>query len=340
MKNWKRFLSSLLGLILACVTTHAVIIDMVTVGDPGNADDQDYGSGTFGGVSYTYKIGVTEVSNDQYAEFLNAVATLGDLNGLYNDNMNSDPRGGISRTGSGTGVDPYVYATKTDMGNKPVNYVSFFDAMRFVNWLENGQGAGSTESGVYTIGMGLDETRNPSASFWLPSHDEWYKAAFYHPEADGGPSDSYWLYPTRSDSTPTEATASATGDISNPGSNVANYNFAADWNSQDGNVTTVGSAGASSASYYGTYDQGGNVHEWNETLFGSQRGNRGGTWFSPDSQLRASNFGSAQPIVEDFSIGFRVAGLFSELSAVPEPSTVFLLLSGGLLCWRWARKPR
>ena len=31
------------------------------------------------------------------------------------------------------------------MGNKPVNYVSFWDAARFANWLTNGQGSGGTE---------------------------------------------------------------------------------------------------------------------------------------------------------------------------------------------------
>ena len=29
--------------------------------------------------------------------------------------------------------------------NRPVNFVSYFDAMRFTNWLENGQGSGGTE---------------------------------------------------------------------------------------------------------------------------------------------------------------------------------------------------
>ena len=41
--------------------------------------------------------------------------------------------------------------------------------------------------------------------------------------------------------------------------NSANYNFTADWNSQDGNVSTVGSNGINS--FYGTYDQTGNVWE-------------------------------------------------------------------------------
>jgi len=63
--------------------------------------------------------------------------------------------------------------------------------MRFVNWLENGQPAdgSGTESGVYTIGSGVNETRAAAASYFIPSEDEWYKAAYYDPrlEAAGGP---------------------------------------------------------------------------------------------------------------------------------------------------------
>ena len=157
------------------------------------------------------------------------------------------------------------------MGNKPVNFVSFFDSMRFVNWLENGQptGGSGTESGVYTIGNGLNETRAPGATFFIPSEDEWYKAAYHQPAVQGGDTDDYWLYPTASNSVPTVATANSVGDINNPGANVANYGSGADWNGQDGNVTTVGSAGPLSASFYGTFDQGGNVREWNEAVIGS-----------------------------------------------------------------------
>lgn len=159
----------------------------------------------------------------------------------------------------------YTYAAKPNMDIKPVTFVSFFDAMRFVNWLHNGQGAGGTESGVYTITDGVSEVRSAGARYSIASEDEWYKAAYYHPAAAGGDADDYWLYPTRSNSTPTIATANGVGDISNPGPNVVNYEVGAVWGGS-ANVTTVGSAGPASASHYGTFDQAGNVWEWNEGL--------------------------------------------------------------------------
>jgi sulfatase modifying factor 1 len=59
----------------------------------------------------------------------------------------------------------YAYATKPDMADKPVVFVSYFDAMRFTNWMHNGQGSGGTETGAYTVGSGLYELRSPGATY-------------------------------------------------------------------------------------------------------------------------------------------------------------------------------
>ncbi len=214
---------AILTLSLFCMTTtHAapVTFDWATVGNPGNAGELS-GSGAgglgpdaiVGAVANTYRISKTEVTNAQYTEFLNAVADA-DPNGLYNTSMGLGSEGGITRSGSS---GSYTYAVKADSisngpggadgddytyGNKPVLWVSFFDAMRFTNWLENGQptgaqGAGTTEAGVYSIGSGLDEVRNPSATYFIPSEDEWYKAAYYDPNKSGGA--GYYDYPTSTD---------------------------------------------------------------------------------------------------------------------------------------------
>ncbi|TWT42859.1 SUMF1/EgtB/PvdO family nonheme iron enzyme [Botrimarina hoheduenensis] len=300
-----------------------VSFDFAPVGNAGNAADPQTG---FGAVSYNYAISTTEVTNTQYTEFLNAVAATDSFGGadptLYNTSMGGSSRGGISRSGV---PGSYTYATKPNMADKPVNYVSFFDAMRFTNWLNNGQGSGDTETGAYTIGSGSDEVRSTSAKFWIPSEDEWYKAAYH--DASAGTAGVYFDYATGSDSVPTIATADSVGDISNPGAGVVNYNRGADWNGQDGNVTTVGSAGLASASPYGTFDQNGNVVEWNEAVFSSSfRGLRGGSWFTSSDILRAVNQNLSLPTNEFSDVGFRVA-------TVPEPSSVLMgaLAAAGVL---------
>jgi len=210
------------------------------------------------------------------------------------------------------------------MGDKPVNFVSWYDAARFSNWLNNGQGTGDTEIGAYTLS---DNTglmlRNIGAQVYIPSENEWYKAAYFDPTSSTGDGNNYWLYPTQSDNLPTTAYATITGDVSNSGVNVANYGNTVNWNGQDGNVTTIGSAGASN--YYGTFDQGGNVFEWNDdVVLGHSRGQRGGAWNGPWYALGFVDFliSSRQsfnnPQLEGSNDGFRVATVASV--PVPEPT--------------------
>ena len=118
----------------------------------------------------------------------------------------------------------------------------------------------------------VGQTGMPVEAFLTFVWDRWYKAAYYDPTPGAGGGDNYWSQATQGDTVPTVGTANATGDISNPGANVTNYANGADWNSQDGNVTTVGSAAANN--YSGTADQTGNVWEWNDAAIGSSRGLR------------------------------------------------------------------
>lgn len=301
----------------------AVNFDWATIGNAGNTADTT----GFGSVANEYRISKHEVTNAQYNEFLNAVAAS-DPNSLYSANMGTDPRGGITQSGSS---GSFTYAFKVNMANKPVNWVSFIDAMRFTNWLHNGQTAGGTESGVYNISNGLSETRAANASYFIPSENEWYKSAYHQPAVQGGDSDDYWQYPTASNSVPTVATANSVGDINNPGTNVANYLTGADWNGQDGNVTTVGSAGPNSASFYGTFDQGGNVWEWHETPLLGGRGYRGGSWAESAVFLDPIASASGGPTIESPLIGFRIA------SVIPEPASVALVAMGTPLLLRRLR---
>jgi formylglycine-generating enzyme len=311
----------------------AVTISTVLVGDVGNANDPLTGN-LYGGVSYLYRIGTTEVTNAQYADFLNAKAKSDPL-ALYNTEMGFNNLGGIARSrASGS----FTYAPKTNMANKPVNFVSWYDSIRFANWLNNGQGTGDTETGAYTLGtlgpggvptLGNSIVRNAGVKVFLPSENEWYKAAYYQPSAQGGDADSYWEFPTASNSLPTLAGANSVGDISNPGINVANYFNGAKWNNQP-NVTTVGSAGPLSQSFYGTSDQAGNVIEWNEALIvtfqGDLRSVRGGSFGTIPDSVRSSAEGAVFPTEGDFNFGFRIA-------TIPEPGTAVLTIIACGLMW-------
>jgi hypothetical protein len=165
LRSVSHVLLVLIAIAIAARTLHAVTFDWASVGNAGNNDDGTCG---YGGVDYTYRISKHEVTNAQYTEFLNAVDPGGTNSlSLYSSNMSTDAHGGINfNSGAANGAK---YEIKSGRDKNPVVFVSFFDAMRFVNWLENGQGSGGTESGVYTIGSGTDEVRNPNATYFIPS---------------------------------------------------------------------------------------------------------------------------------------------------------------------------
>jgi len=315
----------------------AVTIETVPVGNPGNAPDTRYDATGVGSVDYTYRIGNYEVTNGQYIEFLNAVAAVGDPNNLYNTNMFSGTWGGIGRSGLGIPPNPWVYAAKGYDNNwllRPVNYVSWYDALRFVNWLENAQPTGdqtdsTTEDGVYDMDGAL--TRKAGSTFFLPTEDEWYKAAYHKNDGITG---NYWDYPTASMWFPTAEAP--------PGTDMT-YGSA---NYQPGSggfvdntygTTPVGAYTARpSTSPYGTFDQGGNLWEWNETVVNNICPVRGGAFNFDSGQLYADSPWGVAPADEYFWTGFRVASS----GAVPEPSTLFLLLLGAAGLSAYARRRR
>ena len=183
----------------------------VGIGDLGNNADTN----TYGSVAYAYSIMVNLVTNAEYAIFLNAVDSTGaNLLGLYSLSMGTDAtRGGISFNASNS--NGFKFEVKSNMGNKPVNYVNWFNAARMSNWLHNNKGSGSTETGAYILNnqsAGVNFPRQAGATFAIPTHNEWYKAAYYKGGGTGGTDAGYWLYPTQYDSAPAKIASSASGD--------------------------------------------------------------------------------------------------------------------------------
>ncbi len=289
--------SSLLSLGLSALLTlmagfaWAATPVLLPVGHAGNANDPATG---FGAVNYAFQIGSNEVTRAEYADFLNAVAAV-DPHALYNPNM------GIVRSGSS---GSYSYAA-TD-GTRSVAWVSWYDALRFANWLNNGQprgaqGAASTESGAYTFsGESSVNNRNTGAMVFLPSENEWYKAAYYQ-----GGSAFYWAFPTRSDTPPLAV-------LPNSSDNAANYDRVA-------NAVTPAGAYPASQGYYGTRDQAGNLWEWNEAEIDGDRGLRGGSYDDYALLLHASYRDSQSPALENEFVGFRIASLTGVTPPPPPP---------------------
>ena len=308
-----------------------VAIEWVPVGDPGNACDV-LTAGCFGSVDAPFRIAKYEITNAQYAEFLNSVAAT-DPNGLYDDSMGTDDVmntiwvGGITRSGS---PGSYSYAPIAGKEDWPVNFVNFWDAARFVNWLENGQPTGAqdattTEDGTYTLSPAAiaanSVTRNPGATHFIPTEDEWYKAAFYDPGTT-----SYSDYPAGSNA---QTVCSAVGAVAN----TANCFSAVG----GGLLADVGSYTAS-PSPYGTFDQGGNLAEWNETASGGSRGLRGGHKEIFPTLLAAevsSTFRFATASQEGSLAN--LAGM--RVASVPEPG-VGLLGGSCLMMLAWLRRSR
>jgi len=270
-------------------------MDFVTIGNPNNPADTRTGNpNPAGSVAYTYNLGKYEVSRGMITK-ANAAGSLG----ITMQDMTSYGGNGLL---------------------KPATGISWFEAAKYVNWLNTSTGGTAAYkfdgSGNFQLWSSTDAGynannmfRNSLAKYWLPSTDEWYKAYAYG-KADG----SWSNFPNGSNSAPT-AVASGTA------ANTAVYDQS--FTKGPADITNAGGLSA-----YGTMGQGGNVWEWMETAYdgsnntaGEIRDLRGGSWSDYSYMLDASRHINSDPTSGTLNIGFRVA-------SVPEPSALSLLAVG------------
>ena len=350
-KPFSAWLAALAYLLAAPAGAVPITYDMVTVGNAGNANDT--GGSNIGAVAYDYQIGKYDVTIGQYTAFLNAVAAT-DTYSLYNSSMATNGNiAGISRTGKS---GHYAYSV-LGSADRPITYVSWFDSARFANWMANGQPSGAqgsttTENGAYNLVAAtpgeapaknlINPNTGAAPTFYIPKQNEWYKAAYYSPNYGGAGVGGYYAYATQSNRAP--------GNVVGSEANQANYFNGVFSVTQldviDVNQTYLTDVGAftNSGSFYGTFDQSGNVWQWNDLdgAPGSSRGYRGSSWYDSAAAFDMSSSSSGAltyPSLEDDFLGFRLASPVSVLSSghsgVPEIdpnglSAVLGLLAAGL----------
>ncbi len=336
------------GTISGGTWTGLASLQFVTVGNPGNVADPNTGS-LYGSVPYVYRMGEYDVTVGQYCQFLNAVATKSDTYGLYNSFMATlMPTVAITQTAV-VGVPGVSYSYSVTGGhngtdsagvNFPAFDVTWGDAARFCNWLQNGQptsgteASGTTETGAYSLNGATSNTtlmavtRGSTANYVIPTENEWYKAAYYK---SGGTNAGYWTYPTKNNTAPSNV-------LSATGTNNANFNSGIFQRPIDtdptNNLTPVGLF-TDSPGPYGTFDMGGDVYQWNEAVVDpSWRVLLGGGFDSILSGLASSNLQYEPPEDPFGDVGFRVASV----GAVPEPGSIALLLAGAVAFGIWRRR--
>jgi sulfatase modifying factor 1 len=337
-------------------------IDFVTVGAPGNAAWQGGGdSNGKGAVAYEYRIGRLEVTTSQWAEFFNAA-----LDRPANDRLPHVVAPSIWGATGTTPQSPGGRRWNVPAGNemRPVSGLTWRTAAMYANWLHNDKSTDRSAfmNGAYDVStfgylndgsLFTDQlTRSPGARYWIPSIDEWMKAAHYDPakQNSDGSLGGWWQYSNGTD-TPFRygppGVRVRTDDRLGPDPNGEMATANSGWNSlifPGSNAFTVPlGAYPTATSPWGLLDVAGSTAEWTEGAFqlfdeplprgryyeGSARdtaANRNGD--------RVDVYGGGDfPSYPDPSFGLRIAAV------IPAPSGFSVVLSVGIVALVRRRRP-
>jgi formylglycine-generating enzyme required for sulfatase activity len=299
--------------------------------EPGSPEPVPAGS-----VGYEFRISRLEVTTSQWMEFVNTFSTQSDELRFFGE-----------PTFWGAGPDPtyegpgmrWRLGGSPDAGMRPVSGITWREAAQFTNWLHNDKGSNlsAIAAGAYdtsTFSTNPDGTfndqlvRSPGAKFWIPSLDEWIKAAHFDPDRHGPEQPGWWAYPQESDEPPI-------GGLPGIGETNAGFDIPGfgEWRIPLGSYPEVQSP-------WGLWDVSGAAAEWLEwvTPFSpvpSERGYDGASAGGLSTFIEAfdhiDGMQSLRPSGVNLNIGLRVA------SAVPGPHASVLVI-GVMMCGSFRRR--
>lgn len=242
-------------------------LEFVPIGYPSNNPD----STGFGSVPYEYEIAKYEVTEIQWNMFVE-----------------------VASRPTGLPTDAHSPQNYWGYDNLPITLVSWYEIAQFCNWLTSGDkfsGAYQFDASGAFLGIDRDAALDLyDAVYAIPSEDEWYKAAYFKPDASG-----YSLYAHGLDTDPVAGVDAVFDDT-----------FPPDF---DG-------VGSCNVEQNGTYDMMGLVFEWTESAWdgvlddlSENRVVRGGILDEAVIYLRSTFRFYTAPEYEFDGIGFRVVRL-------------------------------
>ncbi len=324
-------------------------INPVKVADAGNQGDPNaYG---WGAIAYEFWVGKNDVTVEEYAVFLNAVAQKDPLH-LYDARMWSEQWPLIQRSGPDAQGNFHYQANKAT-SRYPIIFINYKNAQRYCNWLENGkpngtETANTTETGTYNL-LSSKTSIAPAkkkATFRLPTNEEYHKITYYK---GGSLNAGFYKYPTQTDTLPQSHSIDPNG--------IHNLNIGLSSQGTDGRnfLQNIGNtihlptfpnesydgSNPHSVGFYGTHDDGGNIAQWTSTTdsSGSFLLVRGADWdywdhntniWNPFYYASSTAFRVQAPNEADEHVGFRVIAIAPEketqitstlsLPSTPDPS--------------------